>query len=179
METLTKTKWGIDKAHSEIQFKARHLMITTVTVALKDYTSEIETEGDDFSKASISFTGELKSASSGNEQRDGHLQGADFFDTANHPTLRFVSSAMTKDSENEYTLKGKLTLKGVTKEVSFKAELTGTVKDPWGNTKTGFHVTGKINRKDFGISFNAVNETGGLLVGEEIKLDSELQLTKN
>jgi polyisoprenoid-binding protein YceI len=178
METLTKTKWTIDKAHSEIQFKVKHLMISNVTVLLKEYELEAITDGTDFTSANVSFSGELKSLFSGNEQRDGHLQSEDFFDTAKYPKLTFVSTSMTKESEETYSVKGDLTIRGVTKPATFKAELGGIMKDPYGNTKAGFHVTGKINRKDFGLKFHAVTDTGSIVVSEEVRLDAEIQLTK-
>jgi polyisoprenoid-binding protein YceI len=176
--TLTKTKWSIDPTHTEIQFKAKHLMITTVTGTLKTFTAEIETEGTDFATAKINFSGDIASITTGNEQRDGHLQGEDFFDSAKFPKLSFVSTALTKESGDEYSLSGNLTIRDVTKPVKLKVELGGIAKDPWGNTKAGLQVSGKINRKDFGLKFHVVNEAGDLLVSDDIKLHAELQLLK-
>ena len=176
--TLVKTKWGIDKTHSEIQFKAKHLMITTVTGTLKDYEATVETEGDDFATAKIQFSGNVASISTGNEQRDGHLMGEEFFDVAKFPKLSFSSTSLEKKGGDEFVLKGNLTIRDVTKPVEFKVEFAGITKDPWGNVKAGFQVNGKVNRKDFGLKFHVVNETGNLLVSDEIKLVADIQLAK-
>jgi polyisoprenoid-binding protein YceI len=176
METLTKTKWGVDKAHSEIQFKAKHLMISNVTIKLTEYDLSAETEGTDFSSAVINLSGEVKSLTSGNEQRDQHMMGDDFFDVAKFPKMIFASTSLKKESDDLYEVHGNLTLRGTTRPVTFKAEFGGIVKDPYGNTKAGFHVTGKVNRKDFGLKFHAATETGGLVVSDEIKLDAEIEL---
>jgi polyisoprenoid-binding protein YceI len=182
METTSriKTKWSIDKDHSKIQFKAKHLMITTVTGTFKTYAGEIETNGEDFTGAKIKFTADINSIDTGSEQRDGHLKGEDFFSAAEHPQLVFMSSdsGMEKKSEHEYILSGKLTIRDKTLPIQLNVEFGGIAKDPWGNTKAGFEVTGKINRKDFGLKFHAVNEAGNLLVSEEIKLIAEIQLIK-
>ncbi|HEV7230363.1 MAG TPA: YceI family protein [Bacteroidia bacterium] len=175
---MTKTKWSIDKAHSEIQFKAKHLMITTVTGSFKEYDAEIETEGNDFATAQIKFTADVNTVNTGNEQRDGHLKGEEFFDVAKFPKLEFVSSKMNKKAENEYTLEGNLTIRDVTRHITLNVALGGIAKDPWGNTKAGFEVSGKINRKDFGLKFHVLNEAGNMLVSDDIKLHAEIQLAK-
>jgi polyisoprenoid-binding protein YceI len=178
METMTKTKWTIDKAHSEIQFKAKHLMITTVTGSFANYDAEIETEGTDFATSTIKFSADVNSVDTGNEQRDAHLKGEEFFDAAKFPKLIFEAKGMTKKSDSEYTLNGNLTIRDVTKPVSLQVTVGGIAKDPWGNTKAGLEVSGKINRKDFGLKFHVVNEAGNLLVSDEIKLHAEVQLQK-
>jgi polyisoprenoid-binding protein YceI len=178
METMTKTKWSIDKAHSEIQFKAKHLMITSVTGSFKAYDADIEMEGSDFSTAQIKFTADVNTVDTGNEQRDGHIKGEEFFDAAKFPKLEFVSSKMSKTADKEYTLEGNLTIRDVTKHVKLNVTLGGIAKDPWGNTKAGLEVSGKINRKDFGLKFHVVNEAGDLLVGDDVKLHAEIQLAK-
>ncbi len=176
--TTTQTKWSIDKAHSQIQFKAKHLMITTVTGTFKNYDAEIETDGDDFGKVNIKFSADASSVDTNSEQRDGHLKGEDFFDAAKFPQINFVSTAMEKQSSSEYILSGNLTIRDVTLPIKLKAEFGGIAKDPWGNTKAGFEISGKINRKDFGLKFHVVNEAGNLLVSDEIKLLAEIQLMK-
>jgi polyisoprenoid-binding protein YceI len=176
--TLTKTKWTLDKTHSEIQFKAKHLMITTVTGNLVSYEAEIETAGSDFSSVSVQFTGDVKSLTTHNEQRDGHLQGDDFFSSDKFPKLVFSSASVSKNSDTEFILKGNLTIRDVTKPVSLKVEFGGITKDPWGNTRAGLHFETKINRKDFGLKFHVLNETGNLLVSDDIKIEGEIQLVQ-
>jgi polyisoprenoid-binding protein YceI len=178
METAVKTKWSIDKAHSEIQFKAKHLMITTVSGALKEYDAEIVTDNEDFTTAKVKFSGDVKSITTGNEQRDGHLQGDDFFDAANHPKLEFISTGIKKAGDSAFTVEGNLTIRGTTKPVKLNMDFGGVAKDPWGNTKAGLSLTGKINRKDFGLKFHVLNEAGNLLVSDDIKLEAEIQLAK-
>jgi polyisoprenoid-binding protein YceI len=178
METITKTKWSIDKAHSQVQFKVKHLMITTVTGTVKNYDAVIETNGDDFSGVKINFSADSNSIDTGSEQRDGHLKGDEFFASEKYPQLHFISTGMDKKSATEYILTGNLTIRDKTNPVTLNVEFGGITNDPWGNTKAGFEVTGKINRKDFGLSFHVVNETGNLLVSDEIKLLAEIQLVK-
>ncbi|HXC06403.1 MAG TPA: YceI family protein [Bacteroidia bacterium] len=178
METAVKTKWNIDKAHSEIHFKAKHLMITTVTGSLKEYDADIETAGDDFSTATVHFSGEVKSLSTGQEQRDGHLQAEDFFDAANHPKLTFDSTLIRKISDNTYKVDGNLSIRGNTKAITLNMDFGGIAKDPWGNTKAGLTLSGKINRKDFGLKFHVLNEAGNMLVSDEIRIEAEVQLAK-
>lgn len=174
---MSKTKWTLDPAHSEVTFKVKHMMITNVTGLLTDYTVEALSEGDDFSKAEVTFTGKLNSINTGNEQRDGHLRSADFFDVEKNPDVTFKSSNCSKDGD-DIKLKGNLTIKGITKPITLDVEFGGIGKDPWGNTKAGFTVSGKLNRKDFGLNWNATLETGGVLVGEEVKIACEIQLIK-
>jgi len=173
-----KTKWTIDEMHSEVHFKIKHLVISTVTGSFGKYSAEVETEGDDFETASIHFTADVNSINTGNEQRDGHLKSADFFDTANHPTLDFVSSKLEKVSENNFKLHGNLTMRGTTKSVVFNVEYGGMMKDFYGNTKAGFEVTGVIKRKEFGLSWDAVTEAGGVVVSDEIKIAANVQFAK-
>lgn len=174
---MATTKWALDPTHSEIHFKVKHLMITTVTGSFKSFTAAAETEADDFSNAAISFSADIASVDTGNEQRDGHLQSPDFFDAEKFPKLSFVSTGYTKKGD-DYVLNGDLTIKDVTKPVTLSVEFGGVAKDPWGNTKAGFTLSGKINRKDFGLNWNAATEAGGLLVSEEVKIQAEIQLAK-
>jgi polyisoprenoid-binding protein YceI len=175
---MNTTKWAVDPTHSEIGFKVKHMMFTDVSGNFTNFTAEAITHGGSFDDAKFTFSSDVDSVSTGNADRDGHLQSADFFDAAQFPKLTFESTSFTKKSEGEYKLEGNLTLHGVTKPVTLDAEFGGIAKDPWGNTKTGFSITGKLNRKDFGLTWNSALETGGVLVGEEVKLAIELQFVK-
>jgi polyisoprenoid-binding protein YceI len=179
--TLTATKWGFDQAHSEIRFKAKHMMISTITGEFKNYDVTIETDGDkedDFTTAKINYTADVSSIDTGNSQRDGHLKTNDFFNPEQYPKIHFTSTDIAKAENGKYLLTGDLTIRDVTKKVSLDVEFEGKVVDPWGNTKYGFTVDGKINRKDFGLNWNVITEAGGILVGEEIKLHASVQIAK-
>lgn len=171
-------QWKLDPTHSEVQFKVKHLMITTVTGYFKTFDLEVETENDDFSTATrIEFTADINSIDTNNQQRDTHLKSADFFDVENHPQIRFVGQQYKSDGE-EGTLQGDLTIRGNTKPVTVKVEYGGTVVDPYGQTKAGFTISGKISRKEFGLVWNAVTEAGQVVVSDDIKLHAEIQLVK-
>jgi polyisoprenoid-binding protein YceI len=173
------TKWNVDPAHSEVQFKVKHLMITTVTGYFKTFALTAETEGDDFSKVSgIVFTADVNSIDTNNEQRDTHLKSADFFDAANHGQVRFEGRSFEKTGTDTAKLHGELTIRGVSRPLTVDVELGGIVVDPYGQTKAGFTVTGKISRKEFGLTWNAVTEAGSVVVSDEIKIHSEIQLIK-
>lgn len=174
---MATTQWALDPTHSELQFKVKHLMITTVTGSIKSFSAELTSEGEDFTNANINFSGEISSLDTGNTDRDNHLKSADFFDAETHPTMNFVSTAVEKDGY-DYIVKGDLTIKGETKSVKLTAEFGGIATDPWGNTKAGFTLSGKINRTDFGLTWNAALETGGVMVSEEVKILGELQFVK-
>jgi polyisoprenoid-binding protein YceI len=169
-------KWTIDSAHSEIQFKVKHLVISTVTGSFTNFTGTVDAP-ENFDTAQIVFEADIDSISTNNEQRDGHLKGADFFDTEKFPKLSFSSINFTKDG-GEYILEGDLTIKGVSRNVKFAVEHNGVTKDPWGNVKAGFELTGKISRKDFGLTWNVLTETGGAVVSDEVKLIASVQLLK-
>lgn len=175
---MSKTKWVLDVAHSEMQFKIKHLMITNITGQFTKFAGTVETEAEDFTTAKAHISADISSISTNNAQRDGHLQSGDFFDTANHPQLTFESEKMEKVDEENYKLYGTFTMRGVSKKIVLDAELGGIVKDPYGNIKAGFTITGKINRKDFGVSFGMLTETGGMALGEEVKLNISAQFTK-
>jgi polyisoprenoid-binding protein YceI len=175
---MSTTKWVLDPTHSELQFKVKHLMISTVTGQFSQFASTVETEGNDFSKARIDFTAEVDSISTNNAQRDAHLKNTDFFDAANHPHIVFKSDRLEKISEGEFKLLGTLTMRGVSKPVKLDVEFGGVTIDPWGNTRAGFTVNGKINRQDFGVSFGVVTETGSVLLGDEIKVMAGVQFVK-
>lgn len=175
---MSTTKWSIDPTHSEIGFKVKHMMFTNVSGSFQKFDASIETEDDNFENAKIEFTGDVDSITTGNADRDKHLLSPDFFDAEKHPKLTFSATSFTKQNEGEYDLKGDLTLNGVTKPVKLDVEFGGLAKDPWGNLKAGMSLTGKINRKDWGLNWNSALEAGGVLVGEEVKLNIELQFVK-
>ena len=174
---MATTKWVLDPTHSELQFKVKHLMITTVTGSFTDFNAEIITENDDFESAKSSFSAKVDSINTGNTDRDGHLKTGDFFDAAAFPTISFESTSFSK-SDDDYKLTGNLTVKGVTKPVTLNVEFGGTAQDPWGNTKAGFTINGKINRGDFGLTYNAALETGGVMLSDEVRIAGELQFSK-
>lgn len=174
---MSATVWAIDPSHSEVQFKVKHLVISTVTGQFTDFKSEIIAEGDNFEGAKATFEAKIDSISTNNADRDGHLKSADFFDGENHPAIHFESTKFSK-SGDDYTLTGNLTIKGITKEVTLKAELGGVATDPYGQEKAGFEITGKISRKEFGLTWSAVTEAGGVVVGDEIKLILNVQYIK-
>ncbi len=176
--TTPIVQWALDASHSEIQFKVRHLMISHVSGQFNTFSGSVETEGDDFESAKIHFTADIDSVSTNNEQRDAHLKNGDFFDLESHPKLNFESTSLEKINEEEYKLYGVLTLRGISKNIVLNVEVGGITKDPWGNTRAGFSVTGKINRQDFGVSFGVVSETGGLLLDNEVKVYANVQFVK-
>ncbi len=175
---MTKTKWLLDPMHSELQFKIKHLMISNVSGALKNFHAEVETEEEDFSTAKINLVAEMDSISTNNEQRDAHLRNSDFFEVEKYPELKFRSTKVEKTGSDIFALHGELTLKGITKPVKLNVEFNGTTKDPWGGERAGFVVTGKIKRADWGVSFNSALETGGVMLGDEVKINSEIELVK-
>lgn len=174
--TALKTNWKIDPTHSELNFKVKHMMITNVKGEFKNFN--INFEGNDLSSAKINVTIDASSINTNNEQRDAHLKSADFFDVENHKELSFESTTINQISDDEYEMKGILTMKGISKEISLDVEFGGINKDPWGNEKAGFSINGKLNRKDFGLNWNAALETGGVLVSEEVKISGEFQFVK-
>jgi len=175
---MENTIWAIDPTHSEIGFKVKHMMFTNVSGKFNTFNATIENDADHFESSKISFSADVNSIDTNNGDRDNHLRSADFFDVEKFTTLSFVSTSVKKINEGAFQINGDLTIKDVTAPVTLNAEYSGLMKDPWGNTKIGLSVDGKINRKDFGLTWNAALETGGVLVGEEIKLSSELQFAK-
>jgi polyisoprenoid-binding protein YceI len=177
--TATKTKWGIDPMHSEIGFKVKHLMFTNVRGSFKEYDASIYTTGDDFMSAEIDLWINPASVNTGDEKRDAHLKSADFFDVENFKEINFTGNTYEKvDNDGSYTLYGDLTIKGIKKQVKLQVEFGGVMKDPWGNEKAVFNINGKINRKDWGLNWNAALETGGVLVSEDVWINCEIQLAK-
>ena len=174
---MATTNWALDPAHSELQFKVKHLMISTVTGNLKSLNASLTSTSDDFEQAQVKFEAETASIDTGNGDRDNHLKSGDFFDADQFPKIIFESTSLEKD-DDEYKLKGNLTIKDTTKPVKLDVEFGGIATDPWGNTKAGFTINGKINRSDFGLTWNAALETGGVMVSEEVKILGDLQFVK-
>jgi polyisoprenoid-binding protein YceI len=175
---MATTKWAVDALHSELGFKIRHLMIANVSGIFQKFNIEVVTAGHDFSTARIEAKVDMSSINTHNEQRDEHLRNSHFFETEKYPELIFRSVKIEKVDDETFNLYGDLTMKGITKTVKLQVEHSSVTKDPWGGERAGFVVTGKINRSDWGISFNNVMETGGLALGEEVKINAEIQLVK-
>ena len=175
--TFSQTTWTVDKSHSRVGFSVSHLVITDVEGNFKDYEAEITTTGDDFTKSIINFSINTKSIDTDNEDRDKHLQGDDFFNSEKYPQMTFKGKSMKKVGDNKYKLVGDFTIRDVTKQVELDVKYNGTVKDPWGNTKSGFKVTGEIDRFDYNLKWNKTIEAGSLVVGKDVELVIDLQLS--
>ena len=173
---MKKINWKLDPMHSEIQFKVKHLMLTTVTGHFRSFKAEAATEEDGFNQATdISFTADVNSLDTNNSQRDNHLKSPDFFNAAEFPELKFVAKTFSASGGQ---LKGELTMRGITKPVTFQVEFHGTTTDPIGQTKAGFSLNGKLSRKEFGLHWNALTEARGVVVGDEVKIFAEIQFTR-
>ncbi|MCA1800878.1 MAG: YceI family protein [Rhodothermaceae bacterium] len=179
MSTLTKTLWKIDPTHSEVQFKVKHLVISTVTGSFNTFDGTVEAEGDDFAGAEVRFEADINSITTNNEQRDGHLKSDDFFNAEKFPKLIFESASFEKTGDDTYKLAGNLTIRDITKKITLDVVYGGTVVDPYGQTKAGFEVTGTINRKEYGLSWSAVTEAGNLVVADNVKLIMNVQFVQN
>ena len=177
-EVKTTTKWDIDPTHSELTFKVKHLMITNVKGEFRNFHATIDSEGDDFGKAKITATVDAASIDTNNSDRDAHLKNADFFDVENHGRITFEATSCNKLDDDNYQLKGLLGIKGINKEIVLDVEFGGFVKDPYGNEKAGFSFSGKINRKDWGLNWNAALEAGGVMVSDEVRINGEAQFVK-
>lgn len=173
---MKTAKWVLDPAHSEITFKVKHLMISNVKGAFKTFNATID--GEDFKTSSFNATIETSSISTNNDDRDVHLKSSDFFEVEQYPEITFVSKSLKKVDDDEFKLIGDLTIKGTTKGIELDTEFGGFMKDPYGNEKAGFSINGKLNRKDFGLNWNAALEAGGVMVGNEIKINAEVQFVK-
>ena len=171
--------WNVDPLHSDVQFKVKHLMINTVTGEFTSYKVTVEAEKEDFSDAAIVFEADINSISTKNDMRDGHLKSEDFFAAEKYPTMRFVSTAFSPKGEGTFDLVGDLTIRDVTKSVTLSAEYGGQMTDFYGNTKAGFEIAGTINRKEFGLAWDAVTEAGGIVVSDAVKLQLNIQLQKS
>jgi polyisoprenoid-binding protein YceI len=179
MDTVTKEKWVIDPAHSEIGFKIKHLMISNVRGIFKQFDASIYTTGDNFETVEVDCWIDAASVDTGNADRDKHLIGPDFFDSAHFPQLTFTANTVENvDKDGSYELWGELVIKGISKKIKLDVEFGGVVKDPWGNEKAAFTLNGKINRKDWGLNWNTALEAGGVLVSEDVRISCEVQLMR-
>ena len=180
METTVKTKtWAIDTAHSEILFKVKHMMVSTVTGSFDEFSGTLESSKDDFEGAQIKFRASTNSINTRNNDRDQHLKSDDFFNAKEYPEMIFVSKSFVKQDDETYQLVGDLTIRDVTKQVSLKVTHEGTAVDPYGQNKAGFEITGTLNRKDFNLKWDAVTEAGSIVVSNEVRLVLNVQLVEN
>lgn len=170
-------KWIVDTTHSEVQFKVKHLVISTVTGTFNKFYVELEAEKDDFTDAKIAFSADIDSIDTNNAQRDAHLKSDDFFNAEKFPQMTFKSSSLEK-SNGKYALKGDLTIRDITKPVELEVEFGGVATDPYGQIKAGFEAVGKINRKEFGLMWSAITEAGGVVVSDEVKILLNVQFIK-
>ncbi|MFS0863174.1 YceI family protein [Fredinandcohnia sp. 179-A 10B2 NHS] len=175
---MTKAKWAVDASHSSIDFSVKHMMIAKVKGSFQNFEASIEADPTDLTTADIEFKVDLASVDTKNADRDNHLRSADFFDVENHPSMTFKSTTIVKTDDGEYDVTGDLTVRGTTKQETFKVVFEGQGKDPWGNEKVGFSAEGSINRSDYGLVWNAALETGGVLVGDQVKISLEVEAQK-
>ncbi|MCB2204527.1 YceI family protein [bacterium] len=176
LTATSQTTWRFDHAHSKIGFGVTHMVIAEVDGNFKDYEGTVTTKGDDFSNASVKFTVDVASIDTDNDKRDDHLRSDDFFNASKFPKMVFVGTSMKKTGKNTYKLMGDLTIRDVTKPVTLDVKHNGTIKDPWGNTRAGFHMTGALNRFDYNLKWNTLTEMGGAVVGKEVRLDIDVEL---
>jgi len=173
MDPVIKTTWNIDKAHSEISFKVKHMMLSTITGHFEDFNASVKTEHDNFKNADINFSAKIDSINTKNNARDTHLKSDDFFNAEAYPTMTFNSTSF-----DGRTLVGDLTIRDITKEISLDVDFNGVAVDPYGQTKAGFEMTGNINRKDFNLIWNAITEAGSIVVADKVRLIIDLQFIK-
>jgi len=166
--------WTVDPVHSHVGFSVRHMMVTTVRGAFTSFRGTLDIDPDDFTRSKIEGDIDVATIDTKNADRDNHLRTGDFFDVANHPKISFTSTRIERDGDS-YVVHGDLTIRGVTRPVSLAAEYAGTAKNPYGQTVAGISATGTINRRDFGLVYNALLETGGVAVSEKVKLEIEVQ----
>jgi polyisoprenoid-binding protein YceI len=176
--TVAQTKWDIDNAHSQVMFNVSHLVISEVTGQFKTFSGNITTSNPDFTDAVIDFQIDVASINTDNQMRDDHLKGDDFFNAGKYPQMVFKGQELKKVSGNKYKLTGDLTIRDVTKTVTLDVTYSGTVKDPWGNTKAGFKIKGSVNRFDYNLKWNTITEAGGAVVGPEVEIICNLQLSQ-
>jgi polyisoprenoid-binding protein YceI len=175
---MAKTTWRLDPMHSEVNFKVRHLVISTVSGSFGSFDAVMATEGDNFSTAEVSFTIEVDSIQTGVSDRDGHLKSDDFFNAGQYPKILFKSTGVSLAGDNIMTVEGHLTIRDITKPMRFEVVHGGTMVDFYGNTKAGFELEGAIKRKDFGLMWDAVTEAGGVVVSDEVRFQISLQFAK-
>jgi len=176
---LAQTNWKVDASHTNVGFEVEHMLIATVEGEFTKFDGTIETNGDDFTEATIDFTIDVNSISTDNEDRDGHLKSDDFFNAEKFPQIKFKSKSMTKAEGKMWKLVGDFTMRDVTKEIELDVKFRGLVNDPWGNTRVGFEISGEVNRFDYNLKWNNLLETGGLVVGDMVALDIDLELIKS
>ncbi len=177
-ETTTATKWTNDPAHSSVKFTVSHLTVSEVEGRFGTFNGDIEATTADFNNAKITFTVAVNSITTDNEGRDKHLKSDDFFNAEKYPQMTFTSTSFKKLKNNIYSLTGDLTIRDVTRKITFAVLYGGTVVDPWGNTKAGFKASGKISRKDYGLKWNKLTEAGGAIVGDEVNMILNLEFAK-
>jgi polyisoprenoid-binding protein YceI len=175
---MANVKWAVDATHSSVDFSVRHMMIAKVKGSFKDFAAQIEADPTDLTSASIQFSIDLNSIDTRNSDRDTHLRSADFFDTEKHSKMTFQSTQITKTGDGEYDVTGDLSLHGVTRSETFSITYEGAGKDPWGNEKVGFSGQGSLKRSDYGLTYNAALETGGVLIGDEVKISLEIEASQ-
>ena len=175
METTTKV-WGLDPTHSTVHFSVKHMVISKAKGSFGSYKLNVESKGEDFTDAKVELEIDTKSINTHSEDRDNHLRSADFFDAENFPTIKFVSSSFKKINDEEYKLNGNITIKGITRPIEFNVNYGGQVVDPWGNVRAGFTLESSIDRFDFGLNWNTLIETGGAMVGKQVKLEAEIEI---
>lgn len=175
---MAQGTWNIDPSHTNIGFAIDHMVISEVTGKFNTFEGKLKANGEAIEGSQISFSANVGSIDTENEKRDAHLKSPDFFDAANHPKITFKSTSVTKTGDKTYTVKGDLTIRGTTKEVELALKHNGTVKDPYGNTRAGFKLSGEINRMDYGLKWNSALETGGLVVGEEVRIICNIEVIK-
>lgn len=176
--TNTATTWALDNSHSSVKFNVEHLVISEVEGSFKMFDGNVTSTSDDFNNAKISFTVDVNSINTDNEQRDNHLKSDDFFNAEKFPKMTFTSTSFKKVKGNMYALEGNLTIRDITKKVTFAVAYGGTIKDPWGNIKAGFKASGKIKRKEFGLKWNSLTEAGGAVVGDDVNMIVNVELAK-
>jgi polyisoprenoid-binding protein YceI len=178
MKNMTSNKWVIDTTHSEVEFKVKHLMITNTTGKFKNFEATVEAQDDDFTKSKISFSASIDSIDTRDESRDNHLKGEDFFNSEKFPKISFESTSFTHKDGDHYALTGNLTIRDITRPITLDVEFGGITKDPWGQTKAGFTVKGKLSRSAYGLKWNAITESGGVVVSDEVRVNVEAQFVK-
>lgn len=177
-KTKPTIKWQADKDHSQIQFRIRHMMLTTVTGEFRNFDIGVETQGEDFSTARVETTADVTSVTTGVESRDNHLRSDDFFNAEKYPQIIFKSTSFSHVGDDHWILQGDITIRDVTQPVSFEVLYMGTIEDPWGNKRVGFEVNGKLKRKEFGLKWDVVTDTGGVVAGDVVNIHCNVQFIR-